>query len=162
MKLLCKILSLILVAECSHAQSITPMVVASAGNFFSASNGSISFTVGEPVTTTVTSFSNILTQGFQQPSYTTTAIDETETPVYNLTVYPNPTEGLIFIRDNGNNFSTNTEIYVVDVLGRKLISQNFTNSELTLDLNKFSAGNYFIVIQTGDRKIFTHKITKVQ
>jgi hypothetical protein len=52
----------------SHAQTLSPQVVASGGNFISSSAGSVSSTVGEPVTTTISGGGNYLTQGFQQPT----------------------------------------------------------------------------------------------
>ncbi|MBK7761892.1 MAG: hypothetical protein IPI46_00780 [Bacteroidetes bacterium] len=48
-------------------QSIAPQVIASAGGFQSNAAGSLSFTIGETNTQTLTSANHILTQGFQQP-----------------------------------------------------------------------------------------------
>ena len=41
-------------------------VIATSGNYFENSSGSISWTIGEPVTATLTTADNILTQGFHQ------------------------------------------------------------------------------------------------
>lgn len=49
-----------------YAQSLARKVIASAGGFQSNAAGSLSYTIGESVTQTVTSGSNMLTQGFQQ------------------------------------------------------------------------------------------------
>lgn len=51
----------------SAAQSLSPQVIASSGGYFSNAAGSLSFTVGETVTPTVTGGGYTLTQGFQQP-----------------------------------------------------------------------------------------------
>ncbi|MCD4746833.1 MAG: hypothetical protein K8R58_11100 [Bacteroidales bacterium] len=50
------------------AQSVSPEVVASAGDYFEGTNASLSWTLGEIATETYSNGSNILTQGFQQPS----------------------------------------------------------------------------------------------
>ena len=50
-----------------QAQSLSPQVIASAGGFLSNSVGSLSFTIGETNTKTLSSASHMLTQGFQQP-----------------------------------------------------------------------------------------------
>ncbi|MBL7773208.1 MAG: hypothetical protein JNM95_10115 [Chitinophagaceae bacterium] len=50
-----------------YAQSISPRVIASLGAYQVNAIGSLSFTVGETNTQTLTSASHILTQGFQQP-----------------------------------------------------------------------------------------------
>jgi hypothetical protein len=49
------------------AQSLSPQVIASAGGYQSGSVGSLSFTIGETNTQTLTSATHMLTQGFQQP-----------------------------------------------------------------------------------------------
>ena len=51
-----------------HAQSIERSVVGSAGTSNDTAGYSISYTVGEPVVSTLISPSNYLTQGFQQPT----------------------------------------------------------------------------------------------
>lgn len=51
----------------AKAQSLTPQVIASAGAYSSNSVGSLSCTVGEAVTNTLTSGNHMLTQSFQQP-----------------------------------------------------------------------------------------------
>jgi hypothetical protein len=49
------------------AQSTSPTVIASSGEYFENANNSISYTLGEIATETFSNGSNILTQGFQQP-----------------------------------------------------------------------------------------------
>jgi hypothetical protein len=51
----------------SNAQSLSPQVIASAGGYQSNANNSLSYTIGEVNTKTLTSPNNMLTQGFQQP-----------------------------------------------------------------------------------------------
>ncbi len=50
-----------------HAQSISPKVIATAGGYQSNASGSLSFTIGETNTQTLSAASHMLTQGFQQP-----------------------------------------------------------------------------------------------
>jgi len=52
----------------SFAQSISPQVIASTGTFAAAGGYSLSYTLGEPATATLTTSSSIITQGFQQPN----------------------------------------------------------------------------------------------
>ena len=49
------------------AQTLKPQVIASAGGYQSNATASLSFTIGEPNTQTLTSANYRLTQGFQQP-----------------------------------------------------------------------------------------------
>ena len=49
------------------AQTASPQVVASSGDYYQGANASLSWTLGEIATETYSNGSNILTQGFQQP-----------------------------------------------------------------------------------------------
>ena len=144
------------------AQSITPQVFATAGNYYAVGNSSLSFTIGEIAGTTLSSSTNKITQGFQQPSYTATAISEVQNPVYDLTIYPNPASNDVTVLNNGNSFSPNAQLFMVDVLGRKLITVTLNSKQTNINLQQLAAGTYFIVIEENGRESFTHKITKVQ
>src|SRR6478609_5245841 len=81
----------------ARAQSLTPEVVATSGDFFSTTAGSLSWTLGEPVVETFSNVASTLTQGFQQCEINLSGIDELNTDVC-ISVYPNPTSGMIYIQ----------------------------------------------------------------
>ncbi len=56
-----------LMATLLNAQSLSPQVFASAGGYQSNATHSLSFTIGETNTQTLSSVNTMLTQGFQQP-----------------------------------------------------------------------------------------------
>jgi hypothetical protein len=56
---------LVLVGLSASAQSVTPQVITSAGGYFTGSNGSLSFTIGETAVGSFASGTGSLTQGFQ-------------------------------------------------------------------------------------------------
>lgn len=145
-----------------NGQSISPQIFGSAGNYYAVGGNSLSFTIGEALTTTLTNSNYKITQGFQQPSYMATAISEVENPIYDLSIYPNPANNVITILNNGNSFANNTQLFLIDVLGRKLIEQQLNNKQTLIDLQQLTAGTYFIVIDENGFDSFTHKITKVQ
>jgi len=60
----------------AFAQSVKPEVIASAGDYFTSTNNSMSWTLGECITETYSSVNNTLTQGFQQSTYTITAVTQ--------------------------------------------------------------------------------------
>jgi len=60
-------LSLAGMAMIANAQSVSPEVIATSGDYYENANISISWSLGEVVTETFTGASIILTQGFQQP-----------------------------------------------------------------------------------------------
>lgn len=51
----------------ARTQSLSPKVIATGGGYQTSVNASLSFTIGESVTQTLTASNNMLTQGFQQP-----------------------------------------------------------------------------------------------
>jgi len=65
------ILLILLIAICvtlnGQAQTLSPSVIGSGGAYLSSGNASLSYTIGETNTQTLSSVSNKLTQGFQQP-----------------------------------------------------------------------------------------------
>ena len=68
MKKLLLLLTAIIAFEYSNAQSLTPTVVASQGNYFSSPAISVAWTLGEVMSETYSSSNYFLTQGFHQPN----------------------------------------------------------------------------------------------
>ncbi|GLB52025.1 hypothetical protein NBRC110019_10640 [Neptunitalea chrysea] len=67
-----------------------------------------------------------------------------------ITLYPNPTEGLVTLQFNGSYSTEGITIEVFDVLGRSLITYNdmsLVNKELSLDLRSLSEGNQVLLLQ---------------
>jgi hypothetical protein len=144
------------------AQSISPDVIATAGDFYSNASGSISWTMGEPMGETYTSANNILTQGFQQPWDFGTSVTPGLSGV-NADVYPNPTNDLVNIQ-----FGDNSDgLYVIEVyntLGQMLSATQYTASpsaRTTVSLFNYSDGIYFITVRKVDGpETSTFKINK--
>jgi len=61
------IIMLMLIGNKSNGQTVSPSVLPSAGGYYEAGNASLSWTIGEAVTNTLQTGSNVLSQGFQQP-----------------------------------------------------------------------------------------------
>ncbi|MAX68431.1 MAG: hypothetical protein CMP60_01910, partial [Flavobacteriales bacterium] len=70
MKKILLTITLISFATLSFSQQVSRYVVASGGNYSTASGISVSSTIGEPMVNTLTATAFILTQGFQQASIT--------------------------------------------------------------------------------------------
>ena len=86
-KILC-ISALCFLFRMSDAQTLKPDIVATAGNYYSNATGSLSWSMGEPITATYSGGSNILTQGFQQSSYSITAVDNNDNPKFPTLSFP--------------------------------------------------------------------------
>ncbi len=149
----------------AQAQSLTPQVIASAGNYFENSNFSISWTLGEPMIETYTTPNTILTQGFHQPELLTVGIP-TVLP-YNtyMNLYPNPTmQNVTFDMKYGNNALINID--VINNLGQIISTQNISVQKdqlhsQTINLQQFASGMYQIRISENGQLVNSYKVNKV-
>ncbi|MBC8396385.1 MAG: hypothetical protein H8E16_04725, partial [Flavobacteriales bacterium] len=78
---------------CVTAQEI----VATQGDSYTNSSGSIDFTVGELIINTGTDATNDLTQGFHQTNWNFVSIED-HVPSYEAIIFPNPTSEILTIR----------------------------------------------------------------
>lgn len=70
-----------------------------------------------------------------------------------INVFPNPTTDFVTVDLELENVSENVEIKILDVNGRVLSTQNFSNvqnNKFTFDVKDYAAGNYFIRVQTEE------------
>jgi hypothetical protein len=146
----------------AHSQSISPDVIATAGDFYSNANGSVSWTLGEPMGETYTSANNILTQGFQQPWDFGTGTNPAANTV-DADVFPNPTADVVNLQfDNTSNGLYAIEVY--NALGQQMSSMQLAvtpSSRATVSLADFANGIYFITVRKVDgTESSTFKITK--
>ena len=142
------------------AQSVSPDVIATSGTSFSDGTSQLDWTLGEPATSTFTSGSDMLTQGFHQPNLLATSINNIETN-YSLLVYPNPSIDFIQLQ-----FQNLKEAVTVDLLSSdgKLLQSKAANStsELQMDMSKYAAGTYLLSVKDSHSKVKTYQIIKLK
>jgi len=129
------------------SQSLSPHVLASSGNYYSGSNFTLSWTLGEPVIQTLTGTNSTLTQGFQQSDYTYVAITTNQVN-YGITLYPNPVENQLNILIE----SKDPKIFNVEILnarGQLILSKNFlsSNTNHPLKTDGLKEGIYLLIIK---------------
>lgn len=155
------VLSLAALPFLGMAQSISPEVVASAGEHFENGSVQLSWTLGEVVIDTYDNGTNILTQGFHQTNLTVTAIDETLADV-RMNLYPNPTSEYLNIELSNNEQQINLQVY--DMSGR-LIHKDVINAydtKYVLPMQSVATGKYLIQMQSEDGKMnTTHQVVKM-
>ena len=153
-------------------QDLNPEVIATSGEYFSGANGSLSWTIGEPVTETFSGVNAILTQGFQQNTYIIVAIESMQDDDFQISVYPNPANDLINIHLN---VKSDVIIELFDIQGKKLsclprsegrtywgekVAANTTLKQL--NLNNFAIGSYILRITTTNGNLLkSYKIEKM-
>ena len=92
---------LLLISVTGYSQDIQQQVIASAGDQYNNASASVSWTVGETVTATLTNSSIHLTQGFQQGNLTVSSLVEQDMLDFSLKVYPNPVMDILILETEG-------------------------------------------------------------
>lgn len=124
---------------CSFGQSTSPEVIATAGGHFQNASSQISWTLGEPITETITDGSTQLTQGFHQTNLSSVATYELdENMVFNA--YPNPTIDLLSVEIGETNLGASLQL--IDASGRIIHERTIEETTSLVDFTAFAAGTY--------------------
>lgn len=160
-KALLLFLSLMTVAW-SYGQSVSPQVIATAGDHAVGTTAQISWTIGEPIITTLSGTNTQLTQGFHQSNLMITALEDLAAD-FKVRVYPNPTAAKVQVE--APEAPTAFSLELTDATGRTLHTDAETSQFATrsLDLSDYAPGWYLLRLHTADRQtIKTFKIVKTR
>ncbi len=146
---------LFLAAFESNAQTLERQVIAAAGDYFVSPGLSLSWTLGEPVTETVSNYDVILTQGFQQADkITVTTVREPLSNLFDIKIFPNPTTDYLNIRIN----SERDEIIIAQLYslqGQKVIERKMQDTQFQLDLAALPAAGYLLSFRKLNGELIT-------
>lgn len=131
----------LLTSSISIAQSVSPEVLATAGAHFAIPSIQISWTLGEPITETLTNSSGTLTQGFQQSNIAVVGISDYDFS-YSVQAFPNPTIDVVRIELSEN--VSEGSLSIVDPTGKTIFVKDITESEFMLDFAPYTQGTYFL------------------
>lgn len=138
----------------SQVASLSPSVIASAGNYAEAGNISLSWTLGEIAVKTLTSGNLILTQGFQQ-SYSLPDGIDLDPVDWQIIAYPNPVNDELKIQFDVPE-PTDFWVEIQDVTGRKLSQQQYKEIHpgdvIPVSMSTYKYGVYFFRVFTPDRQ----------
>ena len=143
-----------------QSQSLSPEVIATAGEHFATANAQLSWTLGEPVIETYTGDKSQLTQGFHQTQLTVVAVNE-PVAAFPVLLYPNPTTALLTVEAPESPQAFGLEL--LDGSGRLLhrLPAAAPAAPRTLDLSGYAPGLYLLQLRSGDgRSIQSFKIIK--
>ena len=135
---------MVLLASSLMAQSLSPEVTATSGEYFEGQNHYLSWTLGEIVTETIASSDYILTQGFQQDFPAPFAIGEQYSNEQDILAYPNPVKDFLTIASKKEMHGA--DIHVFDVHSTEIYHSRMNGSKTLLNLSFLPAGMYFIRI----------------
>ena len=164
MKKLVLVISCSVLSAAGFSQSKTLELNPAAGDFYTGSDFTLSWTIGEGIIETFSNDDMVLTQGFQQPSLKITLIEESDEGNFQINVYPNPTSDFLTINIvSEDEISCTTSLY--DMAGRLLYSKALKGSELTenINLTKYSSDLYILRILDSKGKLLqTYKVQKIK
>ena len=144
----------LLILPCSiYCQNISPEVISSAGGTLSNAQYLVDWTLGEPVIETVSGTTNILTQGFHQPHYFLTSLQEV--PEYTIEVYPNPASSVIIINTT---IQQPLKATLFDLNGKMLEEIHFTKNA---ELNISNLARSVYLLNITDQNKYTVKIIRI-
>lgn len=157
-----KLLILFLSLSSGWVQSLSPEVIATAGEHFATANAQLSWTLGEPVIETYAPGGGTaqLTQGFHQTQLTVVAVNE-PVAAFPVLLYPNPTTALLTVEAPESPQAFGLEL--LDGSGRLLhrLPAAAPAAPRTLDLSGYAPGLYLLQLRSGDgRSIQSFKIIK--
>jgi len=139
----------------ANSQSIVNDVIGSAGmHSMSADGTQLSWTIGEPITETVSNNTWMITQGFHQSwqSNSTNVMPNDASPLI-VKVYPNPVKELLSVSLENNTSTLLFDLY--DIAGRLIRHSESAphQSLVTFPIRWLSAGSYLLRITTKDYNI---------
>ena len=143
-------------------QSLNPEIVSSAGETYQGSSMQIDWTLGELSIVTIQNASKQITQGFHQPIYTITSVNELPQELGEVNVYPNPTSGIIMIKINLDN-TQNVRVQLIDFNGKLIWTKKENGSQIEWDesIKNLPNGTYFLNLMfNGNKHSQTFKILK--
>ena len=131
----------------AFAQSISPDVIITTGDYFFNATYSVAWTLGETMGETYSKPTDFLTQGFNQPDYGTLTITENKNSGIGIVAFPNPVMEELTI-----SFSSSEGIYLVriyDAIGNLFrvepVAAN-VNSTYKIPFHDISEGVYLVQI----------------
>ncbi len=152
------ILFLVMLISCKFvAQSLPKVVLSVSGQHIVNNNLQLSFTLGQSVVGVMRNNNSQISNGFHSGLDLSVLKISTNTNLVKLTVYPNPTAGLVYIFQEKNH---RLNVYLYDLSG-KIQQHKLIDSGTTIDLSTLSSGIYTAkIIDFETNEIEIYKIIK--
>lgn len=143
------IAALLLVTVPAISQTKQSDVVASAGGFVTTGNVSVSYTVGEPVTGTLSAGNVVLSQGFQQ-GYIEVDDDIESALASDVRLYPNPVKSILYV-EFGEALDEECKVKCFDMSGRLMVDMQYEGDlRMSIDMSEYPQGSYFVKVLSAD------------
>lgn len=123
-------------------------LITTAGTSLVVEDLTISWSIGEPFTKTLTNHGIQLTQGFHQPESGSLTINHFPVRQETYSIFPNPSHGDLFI--NTTNNIKNLKITLTDLQGRVFLVSNSIDVPSEIHLPPVSKGLYILMAHHED------------
>jgi hypothetical protein len=135
-------------------------IPATGGNA-SGSGGSVSYTVGQILSSTISGSNGTVIQGVQQPYEISvvTAIRNSEDINLKCSVYPNPTEGITKLVFECPDYE-NMRFRLFDINGMLLQDKKVESNETEISLENYPSSVYFLKVVKNNLEVKVFKIVK--
>jgi hypothetical protein len=152
-----KKLTILVLAMLSLQLAKAQEAVLSSGDFQKNNSGSISYSIGETVTETVSGNGTTLTQGMQQPILSVTTLTENIAFKIDISAFPNPASDYLILKSKDFKGLT---VALYDVSGKVLINRNLEKEETQIDFRHYAASTYILKITQNNQEIKSFTIIK--
>ena len=133
------------------AQTVMPEVLSSSGGSGQTAQVSLAWTIGEPVTTTVSDGTSTLTQGFQQPTLLIATAQNEINELTSLLIYPNPTADYVTVKmDQATQASYSYRVF--DSAGKLVSEGKATSANPNISFQGLASGQYTISLLNQNSK----------
>lgn len=124
-----------------------------------SSNGSVSYSIGQPYYKYIEGSNGTLNQGLQQPyEIFTVGIDLAPTIQLNLFIAPNPVVDVLVL--SFNQPLEDSQYILYNGLGEALVSSEITEMQTQIDMSKEPPAIYFLEVRVQSKKLKEFKIIK--
>ena len=151
------IASFLLVTATAHAQSLDQQVIGSSGLQYVTASASVAFTIGEPLTATLTGQDGIITQGFHQGNITVTSVRE-ELAAAALSVHPNPAVDVLTVTTSAA--GAQWHLHTID--GKAVMQGTLQQGHNSIDVSELAQATYMLTVVAPDRRTNAYRIIKNQ
>lgn len=157
-KVLLPIAILILWSVGISAQKVYPQILSSAGNSNQTNTMTIEWTLGELSITTISGPTTMITQGFHQPRYVITALDEILETLGKINVYPNPTTDIVYMEMAFDKVRS-VQVGLTDLSGKLLFKKKYVGQNMheSVSFGNLPNGSYimnFILDDNNSKQTF--------
>lgn len=134
-------------------------LISNSGGYYSNANGSLAWSVGEAVISTITDGTDTLTQGFHQSRYEITSISENADENLNIQFFPNPVDDYFNIQIESPDMS-NFNFILYDSHGKILCNEKMTEKLSKVNMSNYAAANYFVTVFHNGKSVKSIQLIK--